>query len=141
MPESRFDITTFSAFKQLEYKRYFPIPGIELKVSRQVSRINALTVGLEWLYDNAVRYYLDQSGEDISCQKASVAIGNEFLLGRFLFSQQIGVYFFRPYKKGDDIYQRYGLVFRVTEWLSLGINLKAHRHVADFIDFRVGYSF
>ena len=93
-----------------------------------MSRINALTAGLEWLHG-------------IDCQKASVAIGNEFLLGRFLFSQQIGVYFYKPYKKGDDIYQRYGLVFRATKWLSLGINLKAHRHVADFIDFRVGYSF
>ncbi|MCD4725656.1 MAG: acyloxyacyl hydrolase [Bacteroidales bacterium] len=140
-PESRFDITIFSAFKQHEYKRYYPIPGIELKGSRQVSKINALTVGLEWLYDNAARYYLNQSGKDISCQKTSVALGNEFLLGRFLFSQQIGVYFFKPYKKGDYIYQRYGLVFRATEWFSLGINLKAHRHVADFLDFRLGYSF
>lgn len=141
IPETRFDITIFSAFKELEPKHFYPVPGVELKGSRQIARINALTIGAEWLYDNAARYDIEKAGEDIDCNKASIAIGHEFLLGKFIFSQQIGFYVYRPYKVGDDVYQRYGLIYRATNWFLLGINLKAHRHVANFIDLRIGFSF
>jgi hypothetical protein len=78
---------------------------------------------------------------DIDGNKVSVALGNEFLLGKFLFSQQLGIYVYKPYKAGADLYQRYGLVYRITRWLSFGINLKAHGRKANFLDFRLGLSF
>lgn len=119
---------------------YLFSPGIELKVSRQVALINALTFGSEWISDNGTRYEIEQSGAHYSHQKISLAIGHEFNLGEFLFSQQFGVYLYKPYPIGADVYQRYGLVFRISSNVSTGISLKAHGHVADFIDFRIGWS-
>lgn len=140
-PAMRLDINFFVAIKQLEYQEYAPLPGIEAKGSRQIGRINALTVGLEWLYDSHANHIIKKEFKDIDCNKISVALGNEFLLGKFLFSQQLGVYLYKPYRAGADLYQRYGLVYRITDWLSFGVNLKAHGRKANFLDFRLGMSF
>lgn len=139
-PEMRLDVNFFVAFKQLEYKEYAPLPGIEVKVSRQVARINALTLGFEWLYDSHSSHIIKKEFEEIDCNKISLAAGHEFLLGKFIFSQQLGVYLYKPFKRGSDIYQRYGLVHRITDFLSIGVNLKVHGHVANFLDFRLGLS-
>ena len=140
LPETRFDINFFAAFKQLEYKEYAPLPGIEVKGSKQVARINAVTFGFEWLYDSHSNHIIKKELKEIDCNKLSLAVGHEFLLGKFIFSQQLGVYIYKPFKRGSDIYQRYGLIYRITDWFSFGINLKAHGHVANFLDFRLGLS-
>lgn len=67
--------------------------------------------------------------------------GHSFLLGRFIFSQAFGVYLYDPYKTNDPGYQRYGLVYRIGKHIQAGVNLKAHRHVADFPDLRIGVVF
>ncbi len=139
-PDSRLDASFFLAFHEPVSKLYLFSPGIELKYSRQVARINALTLGAEWMYDNSDRYEIEQAEQDESPHKASVALGHEFLLGKFLFSQQFGFYVFNPWHNAD-VYQRYGLVFRASRRFSFGINLKAHGHVADFLDIRAGVSF
>ncbi len=140
-PATRLDINFFVAIKQLELEEYAPLPGIEAKGSRQVGRINALSLGIEWLYDSHANHIIKKEFKETDCNKVSIAFGHEFLLGKFIFSQQLGVYIYKPYRTGDDLYQRYGLVYRITEWLSFGINLKAHRNKANFLDFRIGMSF
>jgi len=140
-PETRLDVNVFLAYKEPVSKLYLFSPGLEVKWSRQIARINAITVGAEWMYDNGDRFEMEEAGLSESPHKAGIAIGHEFLLGDFLFSQQFGYYFYKPFKDGQVVYQRYGLVHRTTPWLSLGIGLKAHGHVADFLDFRVGYTF
>lgn len=141
LPKSRLDLTFFIAFKEPASKLYLFSPGIEVKASRQVARINAVTLSAEWMYDNGARYKIAQAGRDENPQKGGLAVGHEFLLGRFLFGQQIGVYLYKPYRMGDDLYQRYSVIYRASGRISAGVSLKAHRHVADFIDFRTGISF
>ncbi len=141
LPKSRLDLTFFMAFKEPASKLYLFSPGFEVKASRQVARINAVTLGAEWMYDNGARYKIAQAGRDENPQKGGLAVGHEFLLGKFLFAQQIGVYLYKPYRMGDDLYQRYSILYRASGRLAAGISLKAHRHVADFIDFRAGVSF
>lgn len=140
-PAMRLDVNFFLAVKQIEYQEYTPIPGIEVKGSRQVARISALTIGLEWIYDNDALHLYKKKQLDLGGDKVSAAVGHEFLLGKFLFSQQLGFYIYKPYRAGPDVYQRYGLVYRITKWLSFGVNLKAHGSKANFLDFRLGGSF
>jgi hypothetical protein len=66
-------------------------------------------------------------------------VGHEFLLGRVVFSQQFGVYFFDQFKLNDPVYQRYGLGIHVTKRLFTGFSLKSHRHVADLLELRVAW--
>ena len=140
-PMKRLDLTFFLAYEEPESKLYLFSPGIEIKWSKQFARINAFTIGGEVLYDNGTRYIIELNGDEASPAKAGLAIGHEFLLGSFLFSQQFGVYIYKPYDIHSDIYQRYGLVYKFDQHLNVGVNLKVHGHVANFMDMRIGYSF
>jgi hypothetical protein len=137
-PQKRLDFTFFIAYEEPRDNLFLISPGLEIKWSRQFARVNAYTLGGEVMYDNGTGYVLEQNGDEASPVKAGMAIGHEFLLGKFLFSQQFGVYLNNPNPMHSDVYQRYGLVFRINKTLNAGINLKAHGHVANFLDFRVG---
>lgn len=139
--ESRFDLTFFLAFQEPISKLYMFSPGLEFKYSHQISRINALSAGTELLADNFASYAMDQIGVKENHLKWSAAGGHEFILGKFLFSQQIGVYIFKRFAPADAFFHRWGLVYRFSKNLNGGINLKVHRHIADFLDFRIGFNF
>lgn len=140
-PKNRMDLIVFSGFKELALSEYYCIPGFELKGSHQFARINALTLGLEYVYDRAMSAnYKTQSDVD-NFNKLSGAIGHEFLLGRFIFSQQFGIYLYNPYHKHSNTYQRFGLTYFITPHIKAGINLKTYQEEAQFIDARIGYSF
>ena len=137
----RIDITPFVAWKQMEDDVHVFAPGIEVKGSRQVAQINALTLGFEYLEDNFAKFEFEKDGVDGEWRKLSTAVGHEFLLGKLIFSQQLGFYLYNPDWEGEMFYQRYGLVYYWTKWLGTGVNMKAHGKVADLIDFRVAFSF
>lgn len=137
----RLDITPFISWKQMEDDVHVFSPGIEIKGSTQVGKINALTLGVEYLEDNFAKFRFEKSGVYGEWRKISTAVGHEFLLGRLNFSQQLGIYLYNPDWNGDILYQRYGLVFNWTNRFGTGVNLKAHRNVADLIDFRFVFSF
>lgn len=139
-PQKRLDFTLFLSYEEPRENLFVFSPGLEVKWSRQFARLNAYTLGGEFMYDNGTGYVLDQEGDNTSPVKAGLAAGHEFLLGRFLFSQQFGVYLSNPNPEHPGVYQRYGLVFRVNKTLSAGISLKAHGHVANFLDARIGFS-
>ncbi len=67
--------------------------------------------------------------------------GHEFFLGKFLFSQRLGYYVFDQTPYYDNLFHRWGLHYRLNKQVGFGFNLLAHRQVAEFIDFRISYSF
>jgi hypothetical protein len=114
--------------------------GLEFKHARRVARLSNVSLGGEWMYDtNQAKLAEGKSPE--TGHHLGAAVGHEFILGKFLFSQQIGVYFLKPSSRPEDLYQRYGLNYRINPSLLVGVNLKAHGHVADFLDMRIGFSF
>ncbi len=117
-------------------KRY-PVLGIAFRFSRQVSRINAINIGIEGLSDWVEKEKIKIDNSSIDHYLAGILIGNDFLLGKFIFYQQFGLYVHNPYKS-YSCFQRYGLLFRINAWLTTGIGLKAHGHVADFLDLKMG---
>jgi hypothetical protein len=139
-PQKRLDFTLFLSYEEPRENLFVFSPGLEVKWSRQFARLNAYTLGGEFMYDNGTGYVLDQEGDNATPLKAGLAGGHEFLLGRFLFSQQFGVYLSNPNPEHPRVYQRYGLVYRINKNLSAGISLKAHGHVANFLDARIGFS-
>lgn len=139
-PQKRWDITMFLAYEEPRDNLFLFSPGIEVKWSKQFARVNAYTLGGELMYDNGTGYVLESLGEEPNSIKAGLAVGHEFLLGKFLFSQQFGAYLSNPNPEHPGVYQRYGLVFRINRTFNAGISLKAHGHVANFLDFRVGIS-
>jgi hypothetical protein len=84
---------------------------------------------------------LKRDSVNASPVKAGVLAGHAFLLGRFVFSQRLGVYIFDQTPYYDRLYHRWGIDFRINQHIGAGINLQAHRQVADFVDFRLIYTF
>ena len=118
-----------------------PLIGITAYLSQRIGRINGLVAGAEWVADYTIREHLQKNNDRRGFTRAGLLAGHEFLIGRFRFSQQLGVYVYAPYPAYDPVYQRYGLEYHTENKLFLGINLKAHRHVADFFDVRAGMRF
>jgi hypothetical protein len=104
-----------------------------------LGRWSGLNVGAEWIDDGARRLKMDREGIPGRSERGAVLVGHQFLLGRVVFSQQLGIYVFDQFKLNDPVYQRFGLGVHVTKRLLAGISLKTHRHVADLLELRVGY--
>lgn len=124
-----------------EKKRHL-IYGMGFSISREIGKLSALNAGAEWKQDFALKEKLRREGiTQVSTQRMGILLGHEFLMGRFSLSQQLGVYLYDPSHYNDPVYQRYGLNYRIGKTLLIGINVKAHREVADFLDFRAGVCF
>ena len=136
------------------HKKQLVIGG-NIQFSKRVSGINALNIGAEVYHDGGIASIKYNRLDSSSSMFAGILAGNEFIIGRFLFSQQLGWY---VYKKMDYLnntyyaenatstsayktpfYQRYGLRYRFWNNWFAGINLLAHAKTADFFDFRITY--
>lgn len=113
--------------------------GIVAQIGKQVGRISALNGGIEMSYDHSLYQRLKFDSIDGSAFRAGILAGHEFLLGKFYFSQQLGVYVFSRSPYYTRLYHRWSLRYRLHDHLFLGFGLKAHKQVADFVDLRLFY--
>lgn len=141
--KERITLTHFSGWSNAAVgdKDKFYVFGFTGKYSRWIGRRSALTGGTEIILDYSRRELINSRGEDNNFIQAGVLMGHEFWLGKVTFGQQFGFYYFNDYRINDDIYQRYNLTYNFTEHFFAGFGLKAHGHVADFFDLRIGYRF
>ena len=123
-----------------ESRRFF-MGGVAAQAAKQVGRLSMLTLGTEVYHDAKLKENLQKDGLDAIPVKAGLMLGHEFLLGGFQFSQRLGVYVFDQTPYYDRLFHRWGIKYRISEHFSTGINMLAHRQVAEFVDFRFTYSF
>ena len=143
LKQRRYDAACFYFPKKIiEHPNYFTIFGISTGVSQQIGRISAITLDAEFIWDGSVKWKMkNQFNSNKNYQQGALLLGHEFLMGRFIFNQKIGVYIYDQAKYNDPVYQRYGINFYITKQIFAGVHIKAHRHVADFIEFRLGWTF
>lgn len=122
-------------------KDKFYVFGFIGQYSRWIGRRSALSIGSELILDYSRRELIANEGKKNHFIQAGALLGHEFWLGKVTFSQHLGVYFVNDYRINDNLYQRYTLTYQFSKHLSAGIGIKAHRHVADFFDIRLGYRF
>jgi hypothetical protein len=116
------------------------IYGVAGLVSKHIGRYNALHIGMELTADGFAKETLQRKNSNLDHHQFVGIVGHELWLGRFMLAQQFGVYLYSPFRTATDfMYQRYGLFYQFTPHLLLGASLKAHRHVADIFDVRVGW--
>ena len=142
---ARYDIailgTLRRGYNEAGDRERYPVAGLAIQAGRQVGRLNMLTFGAEAYHDEELKDNLHKDGLNASPVKAGLLLGHEFLLGRFQFSQGLGVYVFDQTPYYDRIFHRWGLQYRINRHFSAGFNLLAHRQVAEFVDFRLAYTF
>jgi hypothetical protein len=123
----------------------YPVIGAGLYYNYLLGRLIAASAGTEWISDfserERIRRQFGQDPEAPDHNRAAFLLGINLLFGRVSFIYQWGIYYYAPFPARNQLYQRYGLNFRFTERLYAGINVKAHGHVADMIDLRLGIIF
>jgi len=147
----RWNIGVFGSPKEgwtgsgIKYSKKVLMGGLVM-ASKQVSGINALTLGAETYYDGGLHLTKTKIGDNSSSLFAGLLVGNEFLLNNFAFSQQLGFHVYKqtnyynkmfPDHPLNTFYQRYGLTYQVNGKMKIGFNLLARAAFADFIDLRV----
>ncbi|MCC6752911.1 MAG: acyloxyacyl hydrolase [Saprospiraceae bacterium] len=121
-------------------KRRYSVYGVAAEAFTQLSSVSGLLAGMELYMDLSVKEKLARQGQSIDHQPGvGIAAGHVFFLGRMQFSQQLGVYVLKANPSFDRIYHRWTLTYRHRHHWLVGFSLKAHRHVADFADLRLGY--
>ena len=141
----RWDIGVFGTLKRALFldgsSRRMPLIGLSFQGGKQVGAINVLTLGTEVFRDWAQRHQFKQDTIKASSVKAGILAGHEFILGKFLFSQRLGLYVFDQTPDFDQLYHRWGLHYRLNPHICIGVQLSAHRHIADFSDLKFTYTF
>jgi hypothetical protein len=122
-----------------EASRY-AIVGVEASIHQIVGRLTALSAGVEYIADFSQKENLKRQGKSGNYQSVGLLLGHEFLLGKFTFSQGLGIYLRAYQPELDAVYQRYGISYQVSNQIGVGFNMKVHRSVADFLDCRLIYT-
>jgi len=135
----RFDVYGFGTARTArrgEPTRYF-LGGLGFTASKQVGKLSALTLGTEAFADFPSLELARREGNDPLPLRVGLMLGHEFLLGKYVFSQQLGAYAYNPYPFFDRVYHRWGLTRKMGGNWAVGFNLLAHRQVANFLDLRL----
>jgi len=141
---NRWDLAFYWGLSAVNYPDMgqYPMIGIDLIRNIQVTRLGSILYGFEFEYNGRGawknRTYHHNKYDPY---RASIRGGWEFDMGRTKFSIALGLYLYRTIVESDFIYQRFGVVYNFTGNMFGGISFKSYRHVADFVDFRIGYSF
>jgi len=128
---------TYSTADQTRY----PLLGFSITGERLIGRVSGLRLGAEFVADYQLKENLQRNNIDRDFKRGALLAGHNLHIGRLSFSQVLGIYIYSPFKAKDPVYQRWGFTYSITDNIFAGINLKAHRHVADFMDARIGYVF
>lgn len=125
-------LSVLTTYQEPKDGLYYFSPGIETKIAQQVSRINMVGASVEYFYDS----FRASQSSDNNGDQMGIGLSHIFILGKFRFNQDFFAYLNDPTNQGADFYQRYGLNYGLNSHWKIGISLKAHGHVADFIDLR-----
>ncbi len=116
--------------------------GLEGGIIKGISNINGLLGGTELSYDGSYRELSNRLPGNYSPFVLSLHAGHVFAVGRFSFTQQMAFYVFHESPStSKSFFQRYGMFYNIGKLVSLGFSMKAHGHVAEHMDIRIGVEF
>jgi hypothetical protein len=108
---------------------------------KPIAHMHALGLALEVSHDGSLKELAVQNSQSYDNRVAAALIRHHFIFGRLDFSQALGFYLFKDYPTANEVFQRYMIHYRAFKKLHVGFSLKAHLHVAEQMDMRVGIVF
>ncbi|WP_291862152.1 acyloxyacyl hydrolase [Marinilabilia sp.] len=106
--------------------------GLTAEYYSQFARINGWSAGMMGEWDSS------RAGSSLTHNgRLSAIAGHHFLLGRFDFGQTAGLYLMRGHSTHSLWFQYYTLDFGLNQLIHVGVGLKAHGKVAEFLGVRL----
>jgi hypothetical protein len=126
-------------FKSMRFWVY----GITANASYRTGNLHAWTVGMEAFRDESIAFALNSNRRSAPYGfgvRLGLLGGHEFLMNRWIFSQQLGYYLY------DDVftpavYQRFGINYKITKQVFVGLNTNTTFPKAYTFEARLSYSF
>ncbi|HEY8936857.1 MAG TPA: hypothetical protein VIM65_16625, partial [Cyclobacteriaceae bacterium] len=116
------------------------VTGINIGLIKPLGKISSLGVGGEAYYDGIAHLQEERTGKDFRAGIASVNLQHYITLGKLLLGQQLAYYVTKPNPDVTrKLYQRYFIEYKVKGPLYLGVSLKAHGNVSDYIALSTAY--
>lgn len=139
---NRFYASAFMSSRTVQNgeKKRFLIYGIEASYVRKLAQLISLNTGLEFYKDDALQErYRRENAIDKQRYRAGAMAGIQFDLGRIELYHRLGVYVYDPGLYNGLVFHRHGIQYLINNKISAGIEVKAHKEVANFLDFRLKY--
>lgn len=135
-------IQLLSCYKVLDRTDIYPekaafVIGVHARIAKQIRTYYALNAGAELILDGSIKETIRRENLPVDYKRFALTAGQDFLLGKVIFTQYLGFYIYSPYKAKNTVYQKYELAFKVLPNLLLGVYLKAHTSDAELMGLNV----
>ncbi len=140
----RKDLGIYYGFRGItEDENLYSVYGIYAQLSWQFGRVSALPIGLSFSHDRAevAKSKIYSSLNESFANELSIFTGYDYLLGKIMLSFNLGGYLYSPDRISPWLYQRYVLRVQLYKNFYTGMSLKAHGHIAEYFDVRLGITF
>ncbi len=119
-----------------------PVIGVEVGLIKPFSKLNAVIIGSEFISDQSWKLRNERWNADFDHRTINLMLGHGFLLARFTFTQQMGIYVYKNYPNTSSLFfQRYALFYQMGNFMSLGFSMKAHMEIAEIMNIHAGIAF
>jgi hypothetical protein len=119
-----------------------PVFGINAGVLKPLGRISALGFGGELYYDAICKVKQTRYEKKFNSTIGSVSLQHYFFFGKLLCGQQLAYYITKLNPDTPtNFYQRYFFEYKVKGPLYLGVSLKAHGQISDYMSITTSYIF
>ncbi len=139
-PRFHFELTSFYSNPKRDTvtARNFRIVGLSAQLMRR-GLLHGFSIGTEFANDQLFQAEAKRIGNaNVSPWLVSGFAGHEFLFGRVVFSQQLGIYLMDIHKAYlAPWYHRWGFAYYPQQHIGFGINFKIHQLTANFVDVRL----
>lgn len=115
------------------------IYNFNIRYVRQLNAWYALHAGAELLLNGALKETIKIENGKADFKRYAMTFGFDFLPGRFVVTQYLGVYLYTPWKPKDPVYQRFELTYRIFPNIRTGISLKTYIGEVDFVGLTISY--
>lgn len=126
----------------------FPFYTISFYASKELNNYSTITGGVDFFdskfLKNHIKYINENEGGNYNendYYRAGIFIGHELTQYKFAFVSQIGYTFYSQYSYVSDIYERFGLKYKLSEHLFSEITMKVNLFRAESLEFGLGYKF
>ena len=126
----------------------YPFYTLTFYASKELNNYSTITGGIDF-FDSKflkehIKYINENEGGNYNendYYRGGIFIGHELTQNNFAFVSQIGYTFYSQYPYVSDIYERFGLKYKLSKHLFSELTMKVNLFRAESLEFGLGYKF
>jgi hypothetical protein len=130
----------FASFKTVPNPNTLvPLGGAQFLFTQSINNWHHMVVGSELVHNTYKKEFFARQNTSVQAWENSLQAGYELRVGKTSLLLLLGADILNDKRLNSFIYQRYGLLQKISNKWFLAGTLKSNGHVADIFDVRLGY--